>query len=196
MKGAVVTVTPTTQPLYAFDDIKTWLRTEEEELSEDPLVEGLVKSAISLYQSYTRRVPLQTTFDYVMDCAPCGPVEMPRHPLVSVTGVFGYTDADATDTGGATMDPSTYYVDTASTPGRVVPLGGGVYPTATRSANAFRVRFVAGESSDWSGVPEDVKSDIKAMVARGIEHRGDEAGMEHAMITALGSWSCDVPDWG
>jgi uncharacterized phiE125 gp8 family phage protein len=177
--------------------VKTWLKIDEDNTADDTLLTQLIATARERYEAYTQRVPLHGTYDAVLDDFPAGcPLSLSRVPLVSITSVTGYTDTDVTDTGGTAMSSTGYYVDTASQPGRLVPLGGATYPTATRVANAAIVRFVAGYSSDSTGVPDDVLTDLYTMVARAYEHRGDEAAMEHAMLAVLAPESLVVHDWG
>lgn len=197
MSEAVITVTSSTEELFTCAELKNWLKVDADMTADDDLIRGLLQTAIERYMAYTRRVPLWTTFESAVPRFPCaGGMTLPRYPLVSVTSIRGFTDTDATDTGGTAMSSSGYYVDTLSQPGAVVPLSGATYPTATRVANAGIVRFVAGESSVASGVPDDVKTTIQTMVARAYEHRGDEAQMELAMVDAIPPESDIAPDWG
>lgn len=193
---AIVTVTSSTAALFTDSEIKTWLRSDTDATADNTLIDSLIDTAITRYQEYTGRVPLKTTFSQVDACFPRGALVVRRYPLVSISSIKGYTDTDDTDAGGVAMSSSGYYIDTASRPGRVVPLGGTVYPTATRSGNAAIVQFIAGESSAGATVSADVKTTIAAMVTRAYEHRGDEAAMEHAMLSAVAAESNTAPEWG
>ena len=94
------------------------------------------------------------------------------------------------------MSSSDYFVDTAHTPGRIVAIGGATWPTATRSANAFIVEYTAGYSSDSSGVPEQAKTEIKHLVARAYEHRGDAVAVNTAIDELLRESDVAMPEWG
>lgn len=175
--GPLVLVTGSSDEPVSRTEAKTWLRIEEEEVHEDALVDQLIAMARARYEEYTGRALLKQTWDYYLDEGfppEAQGVELPRWPLVSITSVTGFSDTDATDTGGTAMNSSEYYVDTAREPGRVVPFGAYSFPSATRVANAAIVRFVAGETSQTSGVPSYAKQTIKQMIAHAYEHRGDQ----------------------
>lgn len=192
-------VTPSTEEPVTRAEAKLWLRLDEHQVDEDPLVDSLVARARQRWEEVSNRSALHQTFDYVMDAAPddgC-PLSLPKAPLVSVSSITGYATTDATDTGGTAMTTSDYYVDTASEFGRVMPIAGATYPTATRDINAFVVRFTAGYSSGSSGVPDSVKTEIKQLVAALYEHRGDDVE-QLKVLAEYGErpTELDLPTWG
>jgi uncharacterized phiE125 gp8 family phage protein len=174
MSARVVLVTGSSEPV-SLQDAKAWLKVDEGEVLDDGVISTLSTAARQRIESETRRAMLVQTFDQVMDAFPRGDaLEMSRAPLASVVSIKAFADTDATDTGGTVMASSGYYIDTASEPGRVVLQGSGVWPTATRRANAAIVRFTAGYSSSASGVPAALQTATKALLAYWYEHRGDE----------------------
>jgi uncharacterized phiE125 gp8 family phage protein len=175
-------------------EAKLWLRLDEHDVTEDALVDALVSRSRQRLEEMKQRSFLVQTFDYYLDepldgCA----VTIPKAPLVTVTSIRGFSSTEATDTGGTAMTTSDYYVDTAHEFGRVYPVSGATFPTSTREINPVVIRFTAGYSTSTTGVPEPVKDEIKQLVARLYEHRGDEAGMVRALedVTEL-----DLPTWG
>ena len=88
--------------------------------------------------------------------------------VVSVTSVSTFNDSD-TET---TMAASKYYVDSAREPARIVLRQGETFPTALRVANAIKVVYVAGYSSQYS-IPEPIRMGILQHIAYMYEHRGD-----------------------
>lgn len=180
-------------------EVKAWLRIEDSTsyTAEDSLIDALEIRARQRFEEMTQRSCLIGTFDYYLDEEPDSgcPLAIPKAPLVSVTSIKGFASTDLTDTGGTAMSTDDYYVDTASEFGRVVPVSGAVYPTATRDINKVIIRFTAGYSSGSSGVPEGVKTEIKQLVAALYEHRGDE--LEQARILeAYGGAEYALPTWG
>jgi uncharacterized phiE125 gp8 family phage protein len=144
----------------------------------------------------TQRSFLTKTFDYYPDDL-CEPLTLPRSPLVSVSSIRAFQSSENTDTGGTAMSTGDYYVDTAHEFGRVMPVSGGAFPTATRTLNPYVVRFTAGYSSESSGIPDSVKTEIKQLVAWLYEHRGDEVEMMKALEEYDGVVSeLDLPTWG
>lgn len=197
MAPALALVTASTELAVSREDVKIWLKLEEPEILDDSLIDGLIATATAKREAFTNVAALKQTYDYIYDSSPYGcAITLPRSPLVSVTSIKGYASTEATDTGGTAMSTGDYYVDTAHEPGRVVPLGVSSYPSATRIANAFMVRFVAGYSSGTSGVPESIKTDLKNMIASAYEHRGDEAEMQNAMERVLSESDLHLPEWG
>lgn len=197
MGGPVAVFTASTDEPVTRHEAKTWLRIDEFEVLEDPLIDSLITRARQRWEEVTRRSAMVQTFDYYPapwptdDC----PITIPKAPLVSVVSITGFQTTDATDTGGTAMSTSGYYVDTASEFGRVAPLSAFTYPTATRTINPGRVRFTAGYSTAPASVPEGVKTEIKQLVAALYEHRGDE--MEQARILdAYTGAEYALPTWG
>jgi uncharacterized phiE125 gp8 family phage protein len=187
-------VTASTAEPVSRTEAKLWLRLDEHDVTEDALVDALVSRARQRLEEMKQRSFLVQTFDYYLDepldgCA----VTIPKAPLVTVTSIRGFSSTEATDTGGTAMTTSDYYVDTAHEFGRVYPVSGATFPTSTREINPVVIRFTAGYSTSTTGVPEPVKDEIKQLVARLYEHRGDEAGMVRALedVTEL-----DLPTWG
>lgn len=197
MSGTVKLFTATTQEPVTRTEAKLWLRLDEHEVSEDPLIDSLLKRARERVESVTNRSCLAQTYDYWCDEALTDncPVSLPVAPLVSVTSITGFQTTDNTDTGGTSMSTSGYYVDTQSEFGRVMPLSAFTYPTATREINAVRIRFTAGYSTSTTGVPESVKAEIKGLVARLYEHRGDEPEMAK-VLDEYGCSELELPMWG
>ncbi len=196
-QSAVVLITPSTEQAVTREEVKVWLKIEEEEVLDDPLIDSLIGTATTKREAFTGVVALKQTYDYVMDDVPyLDPIVIPRSPLVSVTSIKGYGTSDVTDTGGTAMSTSDFYVDTAHEPGRIVPTGTAAYPTASRFINAFIIRFTAGYSSQTTGVPDTIKTDLKNIIAAAYEHRGDELEMNRAMDRVLIESDAYLPEWG
>lgn len=194
--SAIKLVTASTAEPVTLTEAKLWLRLDEHDVTEDPLVTSLIARARQRWEEAKQRAAMVQTFDYYLDEEPddsC-PLEIPKAPLVSVTSIKAYGSDEATDTGGTAMSTSGYYVDTAHEFGRVMPLSAFSYPSATRDINPVIIRFTAGYSTSTTGVPETVKAEIKQIVARLYEHRGDEAGMLAALEDSL--TETDLPSWG
>lgn len=199
MLGVLKLVTSASGEPVSRSEAKAWLRIEDSTsyTAEDTLLDAIVARARERFEEMAQRACLIQTFDYYLDTEPddgCA-ISLPKAPLVSVTSIKGFSSTEVTDSGGTAMSTSDYYVDTASEFGRVMPVSGAVYPTATRDINPVIVRFTAGYSSGSSGVPEGVKAEIKQIVAALYEHRGDE--MEQARILeAYGGAEYALPTWG
>lgn len=195
--GRLVLVTASTFEPVTRAEAKLWLKIEETETAEDALIDSLIKTAVARYEEWTQRSLAVKTFDFVPDYAPTDCIELPRSPLRTVTSIKGYTDTDATDTGGTAMSSSEYYVDTYAEPGRIVPFGGFTFPTATRVVNPVIVRFTAGYSTSTTGIPDQAKTKLKQMVARAYEFRGDGSQQElDALMHEVVQDELALPEWG
>lgn len=98
-------------------------------------------------------------------------IELPMPPLISVDYVRTYDDSDV----ATTMDPATYYVDTASQIGRLVLRDGQQWPNPTRVANGIEIAWTAGVGATLRPfVDETIR--LALVIAVGIlnEQRGDE----------------------
>jgi len=195
--GRIVVFTPSTAEPLTRAETKLWLKIEEDEVEEDPLVDSLIVTARQRYEQHAQVALMKQTLDFYLDEEPCQAITLPRAPLVSVTSIKGFTDTDATDSGGTAMSSSQYYVDVASSPGRVVAFGSYTFPVATRIVNARIIRFVAGYSSQTSGVPEQAKTTLKKMIARAYEFRGDQSQAEiDALMDEVVLDELALPEWG
>lgn len=182
----VQTSAPAIEPLSA-SDAKIFLRVDHS--TDDSLIAALVASARQCCENYTGRALIQQGWSLYLDAWPgsrcnlwwdglregvvhSGPqpfVSVPRAPLISVTEIVVYDDEDQ----GQIWANANYFVDTASTPGRIVLRSGAVPPAPTRSANGIEIKFTAGYGLAASSVPQSLIEGIRRMVAYMYEHRGD-----------------------
>jgi uncharacterized phiE125 gp8 family phage protein len=192
----LVTALASTEEPISIEEAKLWLKVDEDQVEDDPVIQSLIATARERWERRTKRSTIIQTFDQYLDAFPDScPIRLGRAPLVSVTSVRSFSLTELTDSGGTTMSSSGYYVDTAHEPGHVVPMW--IWPVATREVNGGIVRFKAGYSSGTSGVPEAAKSEIKQLLATLYEHRGDEAEQQAALYAfdcELGIF--DLPEWG
>ncbi len=199
--GALVIVTSATDTPVTRTDAKAWLKIESTDTADDSIVDQLLAMAATRYERFTKRAPLKQVYDWYLDASALpksgGSLSLPRWPLVSVASVRGFGTTEGTDTGGTSMSTGDMYTDVATEPGRLIPVSGITWPTATRTINAMIVRFTAGHSTGSTGVPDSVREQMLRMVASAYEHRGDElATQELAMDAALRNDEFDLPEWG
>lgn len=96
-------------------------------------------------------------------------IELAAAPLVEVTSIKYYNDADEE----STWDASNYYVDSASDVPKVILRDGGNFPTDLRVANGLEINFTAGYGSSPKDVPEPIRLAILQYMTFMYEHRGD-----------------------
>jgi uncharacterized phiE125 gp8 family phage protein len=137
---------------------------------DHPALQAMIRAATSAAEQYLGRPILTRTYRQFFDAWPCGRfLELRRSPLVSVTTVKTYTDADVS----ATFAASSYFVDTVSLPGRIVLRSSASWPTAERVANAIEVEYRAGYGTDPASVPADIRQAVLMLTANLYEHRGE-----------------------
>lgn len=184
---------PPTRELMNMGEARQYLRIEEDETEDDAVIAAMLRAAQERCETYTGRALLSRQYRLYLDRWPGqaspaywegwrtgyqgdldGPVkawvDLPRPPLVSVETVTTYDDSDA----GQVWPATSYYVDTASVPGRIVKRKGQTWPTADRAANAIEIDYTAGYGVDPSQVPEALRNGVLAMLAWLYEHRGEE----------------------
>ena len=119
----------------------------------DPELNALIRTARVAAEGYTRRALVTQTWDLKLDRFPCWTIHVPKPTLQSVVSI-SYVDTDGAT---QTLDPSTYLVDTSSTPARITPVFGGIWPVTLYQNNAVTVRFVAGYGLA-AAIPDGIKT--------------------------------------
>lgn len=140
---------------------------------DHPALQAMIRAAVKTAEQYLGRPILTQTFRQFFDEWPCvGYLELARSPLVSVTHVKTYDDADA----ATTFASSNYFVDTVSQPGRIVLRSAASWPDFDRVANPIEVEYRAGFGTSPADVPSDIKQALLMLVANMYENRGEASG--------------------
>jgi uncharacterized phiE125 gp8 family phage protein len=95
-------------------------------------------------------------------------------PLVSVTHIKTYDDADA----ATTWDTAEYYVDTVK--GRIFPRADYAFPLPERVANGIEIQWVSGHASAGE-TPENLRHAI--LLTAGHYYRNREAAGDTVQTT-------------
>ncbi len=204
-----VTAAPAVEPL-ALDLVKSHLRLDQD---DDVLAAFYLTSARAWAEQWLNRSLITQTLRWVMaETPPTGalpllpmplmvlpimlsfqqvwnrPLELPRPPLQSVSGVT-VVDQDGTST--ALVAGTDFLVDALIEPG-VVRMISATYPTFVQH---IEVDFVAGYGASGSAVPQPILQAILMMTAYFYEHRGDGDGEPPAAVEAL-LWPYRVMKFG
>lgn len=163
-----VVTEPAVEPI-SVDDLKVDLRIDSDLTAEDYLLVALITAARRWCEGVLRRTMITTTLELILDAFPGGDtIELPRPPLVSVTSVKYYDEAETE----ATLSAANYQVDTYSQPGRIVLTATGAWPsTALRPANGVIIRYVAGYGAEESSVPATFVQAIRLLAGHWYESR-------------------------
>jgi uncharacterized phiE125 gp8 family phage protein len=140
MIGTWTLSTPPAAEPVTLAEIKEHLRIDG--TAEDNLLTLYARMAREAVEAETWRALMPQTWTLYLPGWPSnGVITLPRPPLRSVTSVTYTSDAGVT----ATLPATSYRVDTASEPGRIVLAPGESWPTvALDSGNPIAVTFEAG----------------------------------------------------
>ena len=136
---------------------------------EKPQVERLIKAARQRVEEDTGRALLTQTLDLYFDAVPCGTEDfwLPRPTLQSVTSVTTYDTSNTS----STFSSSSYLVDIASEPGRVVLNLANTWPVNLRAVNAAVIRVVAGYGDEPDDVPQPLRQAMLLLIGSMFEMR-------------------------
>lgn len=140
---------------------------------QDGNIESLIAVAtahIDGKDGWLNRALNPQTYDLIYDRFPCGAIQIPLPPLISIDSVF-YVDEDGAS---QTFASGSYDVDDVSEPGWLVLGEDASWPDLMNTIGAVRVRFTAGYafgSGDETTVPMPIRHAILMMVADLFEHR-------------------------
>jgi uncharacterized phiE125 gp8 family phage protein len=163
-----VTVEPTFEPI-SLSEIKDHLRIDGSE--EDQYLLGLIKAARRMVERYTRKAIITQRVEGWIDGIPCeNYVELIPSPVQTgalVDPVVTFFNLDNTETVFAATN---YFVDSASTPARLVLNVGQPWPTYTRERNSMKFVWTAGWTTA-ANVPHVLLHAMKLLCAHWYAER-------------------------
>lgn len=161
---------PAREPL-SIEDAKEHLRIDQND--EDVWLLDAIKAVRQRAEGMLGRALISQTLEVALSGWPATRViALPRPPLVSVTSVKYFNEADAE----ATLAASNYIVDTRTTPGRLVLKSTMSWPaTVLREVNGVIIRYVAGYGELASDVPAEIRAALKLWLGEMYENRENSA---------------------
>ena len=161
---------PAREPL-SIEDAKEHLRIDQND--EDVWLLDAIKAVRQRAEGMLGRALISQTLEVALSGWPATRViALPRPPLVSVTSVKYFNEADAE----ATLAASNYIVDTRTTPGRLVLKSTMSWPaTVLREVNGVIIRYVAGFGELASDVPPEIRAAMKLWLGEMYENRENSA---------------------
>ncbi len=156
----------------------------DEELS---LLHGHLRSARHMVENWTGRSLISQGWRWMLDGWPgavsqdwwdgvrAGPIsagkaryiELPKAPLISVTAVTLFNDADQ----GLSWPAANYFVDSASAPGRLVLRNAASAPSPQRAASGLQIDFTCGYGPAPGDVPAPLRQAVLMLMAHYFENR-------------------------
>ncbi len=154
-------IAPAVEPV-TLAEAKLHLRVDHSD--EDALISSLISAARRYAETFTGRQIITATWELTLDAFPW--IIEPPHPLLqSITSIV-YVDVDGVS---QTLDASIYQVDITSTPGRVKPAFGEVWPGTRSQFNAVTVTYVAGYGTvQATAVTVDAGTEVWTATAHGM----------------------------
>jgi len=194
MTGLTRIVDPAVLPL-TLNEVKAQLRVTTND--QDDLITGYIMAATDFIEGewgFLGRALVTQTWRLTLDGFPGsagfgsawwqagsyqfggsgGQIKIPLPPLQSIASIK-YDDSNGNE---QTVSQFSYFVDTASEPGWVVPAGATTWPSTLSAINTVRIDFVAGYLPDSSSppdlaanVPNNIKQAMLLMISGWMENR-------------------------
>lgn len=175
--SALTLITPPALEPVTLAEAKAHLRVDTAQ--DDTLITALIVAARHSAENWLGRALLTQTWRLLEDAPPDGRfLELPRAPLLSVTHVKSYDDADT----ATTFPTGAYFVDTARQPGRIVLRVSATWPTVLRTANGFEVQFAAGYGPAASDVPAAIRQGLLIHLSSLYASRGDRVAPDGRLM--------------
>jgi hypothetical protein len=182
---ALVLITgPAAEPL-TLAEAKLHLKVDAAD--EDSLIQNLIQMVRQAAEEETGLALISQTWRLYLDAFPraagwwdgvrdgakgadlARTIELPRPPLLSLTHIKTFDEADV-----ASVVPATdYFIDSASRPGRIALRPHAAWPHALRPANAVEIEYQAGFGVAPSNVPMAIRQGMLQQAAARFAARGD-----------------------
>jgi uncharacterized phiE125 gp8 family phage protein len=158
-----IVIPPASYPV-TLAEAKAQLRIDSGDTSNDVTISGLIPAATKFCQSLVQRVFVLQTLEWVLPCwREC--LEIPIAPVLA-DQVSSIKYVPWTTQVQATLDPTTYVVQTRGESCRIVPKFGTFWPLLfARSPEPLVVRFDAGYED-----PADLPGNVKVAILLMLRH--------------------------
>lgn len=174
-----VTSKPTSL-IFTLDDIKNYLKIDDDIVEDDNLITNLYWSAYDFFESYTNRTLLNTQYKTYRDyffynsfsyqLQNTGYYEIKKSKLQSIDSIqYINSDGILTD-----VDENIYYNTFENDYSKILLNENAEFPSDIyRRYQAIEINFTAGYGSDGDSIPYDIKDCLLSMIASLYENRGD-----------------------
>jgi uncharacterized phiE125 gp8 family phage protein len=160
--GIKLITAPTTEPV-SLSDAKEHLVISDS--LHDDLITSAIKAAREWVEQYLGKCLINQTWELALDDFP-EEIELIKLPVSSIDSIK-YIDQDGAE---QTITATNYGIDDYSPRHWVIPVSGYSWPVPLDSANAVKVRYVAGYGSA-SDVPGPIVQAIKLLIGDFMENR-------------------------
>ena len=163
-----IVITPPTEPAIELDVLKSWLRLDPSDCSEDKILNLLVKQAVSCFEAVSRRTLMNTGFKTFRTCW-YQFYELRKSKLVTIDDAT-YNDTDQIN---QIIDPSNYYNDFEDAYSRLIFNKAFTFPETSDRKDSIEIKFTAGLAATTEDVPADIQMALMEHVTFFYENRGD-----------------------
>lgn len=174
-----VIVTPPTEDPLTLDILKSWLRLDPSDSSEDAILCLLMKQAVSCFETVSRRTLMNTGFQTFRTCW-FQFYELRRSKLVSIDDVT-YNDENQVN---QLIDPSNYYSNSENAYSKLIFTNTFDYPVKSSQADSIQIKFTAGLAATTEDVPADIQMALMEHITFLYENRGDCACDDMSSVPA------------
>lgn len=178
--GVRLITAPTVEPIDAAFAAKVGRLSS---VSDLVLLEECLSPARSFVELATKRALLDQTWELVLPAFPCGPIELPKPPLIAIVSVSYVDTASVTRTLAATtgyvlesMSGGTYKTD-APMPARLHQPDGVPWPSTATTPEAVVIRYRAGYGTTPTDVPATLRLAVAQRAAQLFENALDDEGL-------------------
>jgi len=155
-----VITAPSAEPLLEAD-VKTRLSITDS-LDDDDIT-AYIQASREQAESFMQQSIITQTVELALDRFP-DEIELPMGPVQSITSVK-YIDTDGVE---QTLSSAVYTIDDYSPVPWLLLVEDNVWPDTYDSANAVKVRYVAGWGDAGTDVPEDIKTAMLLVIGHWI----------------------------
>ena len=186
---SVSLVTPPAAEPISLDQAKARLRIAD--TSQDAHLTHLIRSARQRVEGETGRALITQTWLERRDawdgdgrlCAFATQFKLLKPPLISIEAITTY----AVDDTPTSHDPTDFFIDTLSEPGRLALRPNGQFPQPGRGVGGIELRFVCGYGSDPGDVPAPLIEAIGQLV-EAMAEGGLDVGLPASVKALLMPW--------
>ena len=153
----------------------------QDESDDDTLIALLIDDAGEWAETYTRRqlytatrtLRMQGFYDPRYHEPGTAGIRLPYSPLATITSI-AYVDLAGTS---QTVTSTDYQLDIKSTPGRVMPVWGGTWPTPRdQTYNTVTIVYTCGFGVTAASVPARIRKAMLMQIATAYEYRESVVG--------------------
>ena len=188
MSYGIKVITPSTVLPVTLADTKLHLKIDSD-TTEDTLVTALIYTAQEMVENYCRIRLLDTVEELYIDQFPFEySLYLSKWPISAISYCH-YLDINGVET---TLDPTVYYADTISKPGRLCLNYARYWPVTRWIDNAVWIRYTVGFGATADSIPYSLKTALLLIIGHLYQNRTEVVTNTHIENLPMGAkWIMD-----